>query len=411
MDNPHSVIEFDIVAKAQAGAMRSLRIAAIDAAAAIRQAEREGLRVLSCAPHRNSFARGAGRAGRGIAAVRTRLDIALFAHELASLLDAGLGIIDAIETLAEKERLSDTRRVFEKMVQALKEGRNFSAVMSERPDVFPQLLVASVSASEQTGDMAAALRRYSANFETLRTIRAKALGAAVYPLMLLGVGSLVVLFLLAVVVPKFSTLIESTRGEIPFASQVLIRLGKTIHAYPQLVAALFIGTFLLLIWAIRRAARAGWNLPVIQRLPIVGPLVRMFRHAQFYRTSGMLIEGGIPAVRAFDMCGSLLTPEDSRKLARAVASIREGAAIGPALQVVGLADPVALRMLMVAQRTGKLAEILARIAAFQEATLTRAIDVATRLFEPVLMLGIGLIIGAIVVLMYLPIFDLASSIQ
>jgi general secretion pathway protein F len=140
-------------------------------------------------------------------------------------------------------------------------------------------------------------------------------------------------------------------------------------------------------------------------------LVRIFRHAQFYRTSGMLIEGGIPAVRAFDMCGSLLTPEDARKLGRAVASMREGAAIGHALQVVGLADPVALRMLMVAQRTGKLAEILARIAAFQEATLTRAIDVATRLFEPVLMLCIGLIIGAIVVLMYLPIFDLASSIQ
>jgi len=272
-------------------------------------------------------------------------------------------------------------------------------------------MVASVSASEQTGDMAAALRRYSANFETLRTIRSKALGAAVYPLMLLGVGSLVVLFLLAVVVPKFSTLIESTRGQIPFASQLLIRLGKTIHAYPQLVAALFIGVFLLLIWGIRHASRAGWNLPVMQRMPVIGPLIRIFRHAQFYRTSGMLIEGGIPAVRAFDMCGSLLAPEDSRKLARAVATIREGAAIGPALQAVGLADPVALRMLMVAQRTGKLADILSRIATFQEATLTRAIDVATRLFEPVLMLFIGLIIGAIVVLMYLPIFDLASSLQ
>jgi general secretion pathway protein F len=410
MDNTRitRLIEFDIVAQTQAGVIRSLRLAAVDATAATRLAEREGLRVLSCIPRRNNFEWGAGR---GSAAVRTRLDIALFAHELAALLDAGLGIIDALETLAEKERLSETRLVFEKMVQSLQEGRNFSSVMSDRADVFPQLLVASVSASEQTGDMAAALRRYSANFETLRTIRSKALGAAVYPLMLLGVGALVVLFLLAVVVPRFSTLIESTRGEIPFASQILVGLGKAIHGHPQSVAALFISAFLLLISVIRHASRAGWNLPVMQRLPIVGPLVRIFRHAQFYRTSGMLIEGGIPAVRAFDMCGSLLTPEDARKLGRAVASMREGAAIGHALQVVGLADPVALRMLMVAQRTGKLAEILARIAAFQEATLTRAIDVATRLFEPVLMLCIGLIIGAIVVLMYLPIFDLASSIQ
>jgi general secretion pathway protein F len=410
MGNTHitRVIEFDIVVQAPAGVIRSLRLAAVDATAATRLAEREGLRVLSCIPRRKNFEWGAGH---GRAVVHTRLDIALFAHELAALLDAGLGIIDALETLAEKERLADTRLVFEKMVRSLQEGRNFSSVMSDRADVFPQLLVASVSASEQTGDMAAALRRYSANFETLRAIRSKALGAAVYPLMLLGVGALVVLFLLAVVVPRFSTLIESTRGEIPFASQILIRFGKAIHGHPQLVAALFIGAFLLLISVIRHASRAGWNLPVMQRLPIVGPLVRIFRHAQFYRTSGMLIEGGIPAVRAFDMCGSLLTPEDARKLGRAVASMREGAAIGHALQVVGLADPVALRMLMVAQRTGKLAEILARIAAFQEATLTRAIDVATRLFEPVLMLCIGLIIGAIVVLMYLPIFDLASSIQ
>jgi general secretion pathway protein F len=410
MGNTHitRVIEFDIVAQAPAGVIRSLRLAAVDATAATRLAEREGLRVLSCIPRRKNFEWGAGH---GSAVVRTRLDIALFAHELAALLDAGLGIIDALETLAEKERLAETRLVFEKMVRSLQEGRNFSSVMSDRADVFPQLLVASVSASEQTGDMAAALRRYSANFETLRAIRSKALGAAVYPLMLLGVGALVVLFLLAVVVPRFSTLIESTRGEIPFASQILIRFGKAIHGHPQLVAALFIGAFLLLISVIRHASRAGWNLPVMQRLPIVGPLVRIFRHAQFYRTSGMLIEGGIPAVRAFDMCGSLLTPDDARKLGRAVASMREGAAIGHALQVVGLADPVALRMLMVAQRTGKLAEILGRIATFQEATLARAIDVATRLFEPVLMLCIGLVIGGIVVLMYLPIFDLASSIQ
>jgi general secretion pathway protein F len=410
MDNPHitRLVEFDIVAKARAGAILSLRLAALDATAATRLAERDGLRVLSCVPRRNNFLWGPGRSK---AVVRARLDIALFAHELAALLDAGLGIIDALDTLAEKERLSETRAVFEKMVQSLQEGRNLSSVMSDRADVFPQLLVASVAASEQTGDMSAVLRRYSANFETLRAIRSKALGAAVYPLMLLGVGTLVVLFLLAVVVPRFSTLIESTRGEIPFASQILIRLGKTIDGHPQLVAALVGGAFLLLILALRHASRAGWNLPVMQRLPIVGPLVRIFRHTQFYRTSGMLIEGGIPAVHAFDMCGALLTPDEARKLGRAVASIREGAEIGHALQVVGLADPVALRMLKVAQRTGKLAEILARIAAFQETTLTRAIDVATRLFEPVLMLGIGLVIGAIVVLMYLPIFDLASSIQ
>ncbi|MFC5473629.1 type II secretion system F family protein [Paraherbaspirillum soli] len=402
------MLEFDIVAKAPAGIMRTLRIAALDAELATRLAERDGLRVLSCKPRPGGFSR-IGR--RKNALSRVRLDVALFAHELGSLLDAGLGIIDAIETLAEKERSSETSRVLARLVLSLKEGRSLSSVMGDRPDVFPQLLIATIAASEQTGDMAAALRRYSANFETLRGIRSKAISAAVYPLMLLGVGFLVVLFLLGVVVPKFSVLIESSRGDIPFASQILIGIGKTIHAHPQMMAAAVVTLLITLVWSIRHAANANWNLPVLERLPLIGALIHMFRHAQFYRTSGMLIEGGIAAVRAFEMCGSLLSPGDQQKLLRAVVSIREGAAIGPALQRAGLADSVALRMLTVAQRTGQLAEILARIATFQESTLARAIEVTTRLFEPVLMLFIGLIIGAIVVLMYLPIFDLASSLQ
>lgn len=403
-----SIQEFDIVARAGAGVMRSRRIAAIDAASAKRLAECDGLHVLSCTLR---HARFAGIFLHHKKPRRMRFDVALFAHELASLLDAGLGIIDAIETLSEKERSSEIHRLYEQMVQSLKEGRSFSSVIGDRRDVFPQLLTASIASSEQTGDMVVALRRYAANFETVRAIRSKALAASVYPLMLLGVGVLVVLFLLGVVVPKFSALIETSRGDMPFASQVLVRIGKTIHSHPQLTIAIMIGLLLALIWSVRRASNAGWNLPFLQRMPLIGPLVRMFRHAQFYRTSGMLVEGGVTVVRAFEMCASLLTPEDSRKLTVAASSIREGAAIGPALQSAGLADAVALRMLIVAQRTGKLAEILTRIASFQEATLSRAVDVATRLFEPVLMLFIGLVIGAIVVLMYLPIFDLASSLQ
>ncbi|MDB5777426.1 MAG: ral secretion pathway protein [Herbaspirillum sp.] len=407
MGHPRT-LEFDIVATAQAGGMRTLRIAAADAALATRLAERAGLRVLSCKQRANGFF----PARRGKSALSpVRLDVALFAHELGSLLEAGLGIIDGIETLAEKERSAETSRLLERLVQSLKEGRNFSAAMSDRSDVFPQLLIATIAASEQTGDMANALRRYSSNFETLRGIRSKAVGAAVYPMMLLGVGFVVVLFLLGVVVPKFSTLIESSRGEIPFASLILIHIGKAINAHPQVMAAIVIALVSTLVWSIRRASRAHWNLPILERLPLIGGLIRMFRHAQFYRTSGMLIEGGISAVRAFEMCGSLLSPGDKQQLSRAVSAIREGSAIGPALQGVGLADPVALRMLTVAQRTGQLAEILARIATFQENSLGRAIEVATRLFEPVLMLFIGLVIGAIVVLMYLPIFDLASSLQ
>jgi general secretion pathway protein F len=167
-----------------------------------------------------------------------------------------------------------------------------------------------------------------------------------------------------------------------------------------------------------RGARRGWRLAGMQRLWLVGHAIRLFRQAQFFRTAGMLVAGGVPAVRALALCAELLTPEDQRSLGAehprrvgALGAIAQGKPIGEALSTAGIADDVTLRMLEVAGRTGQLAPALERIAQFQEYALGRALDVATRLIEPALMVLIGLVIGGIVVLMYLPIFDLASGLQ
>ncbi|MFN3566641.1 MAG: type II secretion system F family protein, partial [Burkholderiaceae bacterium] len=223
--------------------------------------------------------------------------------------------------------------------------------------------------------------------------------------------SLVVLFLLGVVVPRFALLLEGAQRDLPFASSVLLAWGKAIAAHPAAFAAAAAAAIAFAGAALARGMRSGWQIAGLQRVWIVGPLVKLFRHAQFFRTNAMLARGGIPALRAFGMCRSLLAPEDRSGLDAAMQAIATGQPIGPALHRAGIADAVALRMLEVAQRTGQLADVLARIAQFQEAQLARAIDVATRLIEPALMILIGLVIGGIVVLMYLPIFDLASSIQ
>jgi general secretion pathway protein F len=139
--------------------------------------------------------------------------------------------------------------------------------------------------------------------------------------------------------------------------------------------------------------------------------VRQFRHAQLYRTAGMLVRGGIAAPRAFQLSATLLSTADQQRLHSAITLIQQGRSISHALAEAHLGDPVSTSMLAVAERTGALAEILERIAEFHEAHLQRSIELTSRLFEPALMIIIGLVIGAIVVLMYLPIFDLASSLQ
>lgn len=399
--------QFDIVAVAVNGTVHSHRVVAQSEAAAAQQLQLANMRILSCrpaAPGRWSLA--ALRPNRHV-----RLQIALFTEELAALLDAGLGMVDAIRTLALKERDSAARRAIERVADELTQGRPLSQALRAQPETFPALLIATIGASEQTGDLVSALRRYAAHLETLYELRSKVVGAAIYPALLLSVGGLVVLFLLGVVVPRFAQLLEGAHRDLPMASSFLLGWGKAIAAHPWVFVSVVTAGGVYLVAQLMRAARSGWQVAGLQRLWIVGPLVRMFRHAQFFRTSAMLVQGGIPALRAFGMSRSLLTPEDQRGLDRAIGEISEGKRIGPALAAAQIADPVALRMLEVAQKTGQLAEVLARIAQFQESQLARAVTVASRLIEPALMIFIGLVIGGIVVLMYLPIFDLASSLQ
>jgi general secretion pathway protein F len=393
---------FEVVAMSPQGSLLTEQLRAPDARQASEQVALRGLRVLSCREVRASN----WRLMRG-----QRLDVGLFTDELAALLDAGLGMVDTLRTLAQKERDPAARLALEAVTREVMEGQPLSAALANRGDVFPTLMVASVSASEQTGDLVSALRRFCAHLESMRMLKGKLVGAAIYPALLLAVGSLVVIFLLGVVVPRFAVLLEGAGKKLPLASQLLLGWGKTVAAHPALFLIGFATVVGLLGYGFLRAARSGWQIPGLQRAWLIGPLVRLFRHAQFYRTSAMLVQGGIPVLRAFEMSRRLLSEEDQRGLDDARRQIAEGRPIGPALAQAQIADTVALRMLEVAQKTGRLADVLSRIATFQEAALNRAIDLTARLVEPALMIFIGLVIGAIVVLMYMPIFDLATSLQ
>lgn len=399
--------QFDVVALAPGGEVRRSRVAAESAASATDQVRRTGLRVLSCAPTR-MLGRIPQRAGR--------IDVAQFTFELAALLDAGLGMIDAIRTLGRKERAGAQRAVFERIARLLSEGQSLSQALAA-VGAFPQMLVAAVTASEQSGDLTTSLRRYAEHQQALRALRGRMVGAAIYPVTLLAAGSLVVIFLLGIVVPRFAPLIEGSQRDLPLASSVLMALGTTIGAhrfvFGALLAVLLIGAALLFV----RGVRNGWRLAGMQRLWVVGPLIRLFRQAQFFRTAGMLVGGGVPVVRAMSMCADLLTPEDQRALghdhprAGALGAIAQGQPMSASLAAAGMGDDVTVRMLEVAERTGQLAPALERIAEFQEYSMARALDLASRLIEPALMVLIGLVIGGIVVLMYLPIFDLASGLN
>jgi general secretion pathway protein F len=398
---------FELVVRSAAGAVQTLAIAAADPTDARNRVAREGFHVLACA----EATKGAARSARSPMRARRSVDITTFSYELASLLAAGLSVLEALRTLAAKETLAARRQVIVDLIKSVSEGLPLSRALALVPGRYPALLVATVGASEQTGDLGVSLRRYAEHQQSMRALRDKVVGAAVYPALLLFVGAVVVVFLMAVVVPKFAVLIESSRKELPWSSQLMMSWGRFAaeHAW-VLGTGLLIGVVSAAI-GLRQMLRSGAKARWIDALPFVGAAVRRFRHAQLYRTTGMLARGGIAAPRALQLAGNLLGDADGERLVQALRMIQEGRGLSAALRDSQLADPVASSMLAVAERTGELAEILERIAQFHETSLQRSVELTSRLFEPVLMITIGLVIGGIVVLMYLPIFDLASSLQ
>jgi len=398
---------FDLVIRLPSGGVRALALEAVDAPTARINAVQGGATVLTCSarsavnPARKVFAGGR----------RQRFDIATLSFELASLMAAGLSVLDSLQTLAAKEKSAARKAALLDVVDGVREGMALSQALARRPGMFPQLLIATVSASEQTGDLSTSLRRYSEHQQGMRVLRDKVVGAAIYPMLLLAVGCVVIAFLLGVVVPKFAVLIESTRRELPWSSQLMMSWGRMAADHAWAVAVGAVASIAVVAAVAMQLVRTGAKARWVEALPLIGPVVRQFRHSQLYRTTGMLVRGGIPAPRAFDLTADLLGDQDRRRMREAITLLREGRSISNALQGAGLADPVASSMLAVAERTGGLAEILERIALFHESTLQRSVELTSKLFEPLLMIVIGLVIGAIVVLMYLPIFDLASSLQ
>jgi len=395
---------FDVVLRSDAGQYRNLRVAAADRNQALEQAALDGWQVLGCEPSRSQPA--AARRRR-----RTAFDVAAFAHELASLLAAGLSVTHALQTLAQSAGAGALGRELTAVGQAIAEGIPLSAALERQGETFPPLLIATVRASEMTGDLSESLLRYAGHQQRLRALRDKVLGAAIYPLLLLALGALVVLFLLGVVVPKFAALIEVTRHELPWSSRLLMGWGRLVSEHPGGAAVAALGLGIALVTGLRHLVVDGARSRWIESLPVVGRIVREFRHTQLFHTTGMLLHGGIPLPRALAMCGRLLGSADQARVDEVVRMLRQGRSFSDALQTSGLSDALTAGMVAVAERTGALAEILDRVAQFKEARLQRTIEWASRLIEPALMVFIGLVIGSIVVMMYLPIFDLAASLQ
>jgi len=335
----------------------------------------------------------------------------LFSIELLSLLDAGLNLVEAMQTLAEKEAAGERLDVLSGMLAAINRGEPFSKAVAAFPQHFSPLYVATIKASERTGNVKEALSRYIAYQEEFDRVRKKVISASIYPVILMLVGVLVLGFLMFYVVPRFASVYEDMSGTLPFFSQLVLGFGSFVGKHGFFLFSAFILVFGSAAYALSRASVRSGIMQRVWRMPTVGERMKVYQLARLYRTAGMLMRAGIPAVKALEMVEDLLAAHLRPHLRQARTLIEEGHPMSAALGAAGLATPVAGRMMLVGERSGDMGHMLGQIARFHDDEVARFVDWFTRAFEPVLMAVLGVAVGGVVVLMYMPIFELAGNIK
>jgi general secretion pathway protein F len=383
-----------------------LTLEARDEQDARRQVEQQGLFAAEIRPAAGLSARGLsrGRLGR-------HWSLILFSQELLALLTAGLSIVEGLEALVEKEANEGVRGILDRLLAGLRDGKRFSAVLAEQPYPFPPLYVGIVRAAEGTSDLPRSLSRYLDYRKRVDGVRNKIISATIYPAFLALVGGGVSFFLIGYVVPKFAQVYQETGRSLPLASRLLMQWGRFAGANSLALLCGLAAFIALMVLGTRAILARGGVTRLLSLVPGLGERVRIYELSRLYLTMGMLLEGGITVIGALDGVLSMMSPAMAASLSRASSVIQGGTPLSEAFEAEGLTTPISLRMLRVGERSGELGTMLTRSAEFYDGEIGRWIDRFTKLFEPMLMAAIGIVVGAIVVLLYMPIFDLADSLS
>lgn len=342
---------------------------------------------------------------------RVHFPLLLFSQELLALLSAGLNLVESIDALRDKEPEGPVRRILADLGDSLRSGLSLSRALQRHEAIFPALFRAAIEASEQTGEVADALKRFIVYERQFQALRSRLSGALIYPAVLATLGAAVTLFLLGYVVPRFSVVFADRMQELPALSGAVIRFGLLLSEHPMQAGAVALTALAGLGYILSRKSVWAWVAAKAWQMPGIGIQLRHYQLARMYRSLGMLMRGGIPAVRAMEMVAVLMSASARQGMQHAILAVREGQPISVALRAQGLTTCVADRLLAVGERSGRMGDLLEHTADFLDEELSRLMDRVIRLVEPLMMILIGFIVGGIVMLMYLPIFELADSVK
>jgi type IV pilus assembly protein PilC len=339
-------------------------------------------------------------------------ELSVFSRQFATMVNSGLPILRALSILADQTSNAELAKVLAACRVDIEQGSSLSAAMQKHPKVFNDLFVSMVKSGETGGSLDSVLLRLADMIENEVKLRGKIKSAMTYPIAVVALVSLILSGMLLFVVPQFKSIYAQLGGSLPLPTQVLLTMSEIFKKFWYIViAGFFIGRFFFRRWKATPKGRESVDAFKL-RVPVFGTLFHKTALARFAGTLSMLLRSGVPILQALDIVSDTV---NNRTIAKAVedvqASVREGESMAKPLAKHKVFPPMVVQMIAVGEETGQVDVMLEKVSTFYNQEVEASVDALTSLIEPLLIAVIGGAVGAAVIALYMPMFNIIKLIQ
>jgi type IV pilus assembly protein PilC len=335
----------------------------------------------------------------------------VFNQELATLLKAGMPLVQSLDILRQRVANPLLKSVLDDVYDRVRAGSSLSEAFEAQGTLFPGVYTASLLAGEKSGSLEQVIRRYVAYVKVISGVKRKAISALVYPCILLALSCVVVGIIVLRVVPEFGAFYNSFDRELPLSTRIIVSFSNfAVEYFFVVMIAIAATVFAFLAWMKRPGNRRRFDKWILG-IPMLGPIAQKFATSQATRTLATLLGGGIPLVNAIDVSArSIGNQYLAQELTTAAQQVREGRSLASAMMQSGAFPDVAIKMVEVGESTGALQEMLNSLSEFYDEEIETSLTRFITIVEPALLVIMGIIIAALLLSLYMPLFNLSSMV-
>lgn len=337
-------------------------------------------------------------------------DLVMFARQMYTMVRAGIPIVQALRGIAQVSHSESLELALEEVLQSIEEGQGLTAALQQHPHVFPRLFVSSLRMGEETGRLEETFAQLANHLEADRETRRRIRAATRYPMLVVAAMAVALVILNVFALPVFAEIFDEFGAELPWATKLLIGSSDFTMAYwPYLIVLALAATVGLRSWLGTPRGRLAWDRSKL-RLPVLGSILEKATMSRFARTFALCLRSGIPVVQAMDVAAGVTENDHvSGQLQEVRAQLERGDSLSRTAEASGLFTPLVLQMLTVGEATGALDDLLYEVAEFYERDVDYELKRIAESLEPILLLGVGLLVLVLALGVYLPMWDLARA--